>query len=209
MTNLDMKAHWENIYATRPSVRVSWYAEHLEASLSFIERTCRGTNARIIDVGGGASTLIDDLLDRGYTTLTVLDISKAALDAARSRLGERAAVVSWMEADILNISIPADAFDIWHDRAVFHFLTEPEQRQSYIRQVSRALAEGGEFILATFALDGPEKCSGLPTERYDAPKLQAEIGDAFDLLDSERVLHKTPFGTDQVFLYCRFRRKHG
>jgi ubiquinone/menaquinone biosynthesis C-methylase UbiE len=163
-------------------------------------------NATIIDVGGGASTLVDDLLDRGYCALTVLDLSAAALAVARKRLGERAQAVSWVAGDITQVKLPAQAYDIWHDRAVFHFLTGQAEREAYVRAVVHAVKPGGTVIVATFAEDGPERCSGLPVMRYSPDALHAEFGTRFTLLRRKREAHHTPSGTIQRFIYCLCRK---
>jgi SAM-dependent methyltransferase len=160
----------------------------------------------IIDVGGGASTLVDDLLRDGYGALTVLDLSAAALAAAQRRLGRRAREVQWVEADITTVALPLHAYDLWHDRAVFHFLTSPEQRAVYVQAVIRAVKPGGHVIVATFAEDGPTQCSGLPVMRYRADDLHAEFGQPFELLKHEKEAHHTPFGTVQKFVYCYCRK---
>jgi SAM-dependent methyltransferase len=188
---------------------VSWFQEHAEQSLRLIADTGMPPSASVIDVGGGASTLVDDLLARGYSSLTVLDISGAALAAARSRLGNRAAGVRWIEGDITDPALfPADSFDIWHDRAVFHFLTEPADRRAYVRNVLHAVRSGGHVIVSTFAEDGPLQCSGLPVMRYDADALHDEFGAAFELVRHEREAHRTPAGNTQKFLYCYCRVRH-
>src|SRR3546814_229390 len=156
----------------------------------------------IIDVGGGASTLVDDLLVKGHTSLTVLDLSGAALAASQARLGERAQAVAWMVGDITKVELPALAYDLWHDRAVFHFLTAPQERQAYVRTMLHALRPGGFAIIATFADDGPQQCSGLPVTRYSPDELHAQFGDAFTMLRQERQAHHTPFGTVQQFVFC-------
>lgn len=157
-------------------------------------------------MGGGASTLVDDLLDRGYESLTVLDLSRAALATAKSRLGGRAAHVQWMEANILDADLKAQKYDVWHDRAVFHFLTTAEERSTYVEKVFNAVKPGGLVIIATFAEDGPTKCSGLPVMRYNAQELHAEFGAAFQLLGQEKESHLTPGGNEQKFVYCLCRR---
>lgn len=201
------KVHWERIYATRRPTEVSWFQEHAVRSLRLIEGTAVPKSAAIIDVGGGASVLVDDLLEAGYSGVTVLDLSAAALWAARNRLGARAARVSWLEGDITTIRLPAHAFDIWHDRAVFHFLTTAEQRQAYVRQVLCAVKPGGHVIVSTFAEDGPLQCSGLPVMRYSAAGLHAEFGSPFELLRHEREEHHTPTGKTQNFIYCYCRMR--
>lgn len=201
------KEHWNKVYKTRPATEVSWFQEHAERSLHLIESTGAGHDAAIIDVGGGASRLVDDLLDAGYRNLTVLDISAAALAAARERLGFRATNVRWLEADITQAGLSAQSVDIWHDRAVFHFLTTAEERAAYIANVFRAVRPGGFVIMATFAEDGPEQCSGLDVVRYRPDSLHAEFGGAFTLIGHERELHHTPGGKDQAFTYCWCRKE--
>lgn len=199
------KAHWENVYSSKATTGVSWYQEHAAQSLALIDATGADHEAAIIDVGGGASTLVDDLIGRGHNALTVLDLSGAALAAARQRLGARAAGVRWLEADIVHAELPAQAWDVWHDRAVFHFLTDPADRQAYVRQVLHAVKPGGHVIVATFAEDGPTQCSGLPVMRYSHAGLHGQFGPAFNLLRQAREQHQTPFGTVQKFIYCYCR----
>ena len=165
------KTHWEAVYETKAADAVSWYAPHLNASLQYIHRAAPGKDAAIIDVGGGESTLVDDLLAAGYGELTVLDISATALEATQHRLGPTGAAVRWIAADALSADLPAAAFDVWHDRAVFHFLTSDEQRQRYVEQALKALKPGGFAIVGTFGPQGPDKCSGLPVARYSADEL--------------------------------------
>jgi SAM-dependent methyltransferase len=201
--------HWNRIYSTQPTDAVSWFQQHATHSLRLIEHTHVPRSASIIDVGGGASTLVDDLLDAGYEHITVLDLSAAALEAARARLGARAEKVQWLVADITQVALPHHTYDLWHDRAVFHFLTTPEERQAYVRAVLHALKPGGHIIVATFAEDGPEKCSGLPVVRYSPDQLHAEFGEPFTLLEHEKEAHETPFGTVQQFTWCYCRKGAG
>lgn len=203
---MNRKQHWEQVYATKASDSVSWFQEHAEHSLRIIRHTGLGKDAAIIDVGGGTSTLVDDLLAEGYADLTVLDLSAAALAVARQRLGKLADSAHWIEGDITRATFPLHRFDIWHDRAVFHFLTDPADRHAYVEQVMRAVRPGGHVIVATFAEDGPEKCSGLPVMRYHPESLHAEFGDAFLLTGHEKEAHHTPFGTVQQFVYCYCRK---
>jgi len=202
---MDPKEHWENVYGTKAANAVSWYRAHLETSLALIERAAPEHSAAIIDVGGGASTLVDDLLARGYKNLTVLDISQAALDVARKRLGSASQRVHWLAGDVTEVSLPAQAYDVWHDRAVFHFLIAPEQRAAYVQQALHATKRGGHVIVSTFGPEGPVKCSGLDVMRYDAEALHAEFGARFRLVESSKELHQTPFGTTQQFLSCYCR----
>lgn len=203
---MQSKQHWEHIYTTKPTDGVSWYQPHAQQSLRLIRDTGLPLTAAIIDVGGGASMLVDDLLDAGYSALTVLDLSAAALAAAKTRLGTRSAAVRWLEADILDAKLPKHGFDVWHDRAVFHFLTSAAERHAYVRAVLRAVKPGGHVIVATFAEDGPEQCSGLPVRRYRAGELHAEFGEPFLLLRHEKEAHQTPAGGVQQFVYCYCRK---
>jgi len=198
--------HWDRIYdAKRPS-ELSWFQEHAGLSLKLICEANIPKQSAIIDVGGGASILVDELLDRNYKNITVLDISKSALAAARRRLGHRAANVHWLQADILKLKLPENAYDLWHDRAVFHFLTAPGERDLYVRAVLRAVKPGGLVIVATFAEDGPEMCSGLPVMRYTAKQLHSEFGNAFEMISHQREFHHTPAGKVQPFVYCLCRK---
>lgn len=202
---MDAKTHWEKVYATKAPDAVSWYRAHLETSIALIERAAESRSASIIDIGGGESTLVDDLLLRGYTALTVLDVSQTAIEVTKKRLGTAAEQVRWVIGDILESDLEAHAYHLWHDRAVFHFLTTPEQRLAYIRQVTRAVKRGGHVIVSTFGPEGPTKCSGLEVMRYDAEALHGEFGGEFRLVESSKELHRTPFGTTQQFLYCYCR----
>ena len=199
---MDRRSHWENIYRTKLATQVSWYQVHAKRSLDLIQRVSPPADGAIIDVGGGASTLIDDLLDAGYHDLTVLDLSAAALAIARRRLGTRADTVRWVEADVLDASLPKTGYSVWHDRAAFHFLTAPADRARYVAQVRRAVRPGGFVLVATFADDGPTRCSGLEVARYTPEALHAEFGAPFQLMASEREEHVTPAGIRQAFIYC-------
>ena len=201
------KTHWEAVYAQRTPDSVSWFQPHAEHSLELIARAGLTRDAAIIDVGGGASTLADDLLARGYHDLTVLDLSAAALAAAQVRLGDDARRVSWVEADITAVDLPRQRYDLWHDRAVFHFLIRPEQRAAYRAALAAGLADDGAAIIATFAPDGPETCSGLAVERYDARGLADAIGPGFRLEADWREEHTTPWGAVQAFTWCLLRRR--
>jgi 2-polyprenyl-3-methyl-5-hydroxy-6-metoxy-1,4-benzoquinol methylase len=203
---MQSKEHWEGVYSAKPADGLSWFQEHAQQSLRLIKATGVPPTAQIIDVGGGASTLIDDLVASNYEAVTVLDLSGAALEKAKARLGERARKVRWLEADITQVELSHHAYDVWHDRAVFHFLTEVEERQAYVAQVLHALKPGGHIIVATFAEDGPLQCSGLPVVRYSAEALHAEFGAPFQLIEHHREEHQTPFGTKQKFVYCYCRR---
>lgn len=199
---MDAEAHWQRVYATKTPEQVSWFRPHLETSLSLIERATRDHTARIIDVGGGESTLADDLLARGWRNLTVLDISQIAIDVTKSRLGAIADTVIWIVGDMMNADLPADAYDVWHDRAVFHFLTDAADRAMYVERVRQAVKPGGHVIIGAFGPDGPTRCSGLDVRRYDAESMHHEFGKNFYLVDSLKELHQTPFGTTQQFVYC-------
>ena len=199
---MDVKTHWEKIYSTKTPDQVSWYRPHLETSMALIKRAAIDRRASIIDVGGGESTLVDDLLEQEFQNITVLDVSQAAIDVNKARLGERAKEVHWIVADITRVDLEAQAYDVWHDRAVFHFLTSPQQRADYVRQVAQSVRSGGYVIVSTFGPDGPTKCSGLDVVRYDADSLHEEFGARFRLVESSKEIHQTPFGTTQQFLYC-------
>lgn len=202
---MDSKGHWENVYTAKTPDSVSWFQPHAAKSLNLIRSLCIDKSANIIDVGGGASTLVDDLLNEGYAHLSVLDLSAAALSIARSRLGEAASQVKWLQADVTQLEIETHSVDVWHDRAVFHFLTTQMDRDRYVASVLKAVKPGGYVIVATFAEDGPEQCSGLPVRRYAANQLHSQFGAPFELLGHEKETHKTPFGTEQSFIYCYCR----
>jgi len=204
---MQSKEHWEQVYTTKSESGVSWFQEHARQSIELIACTGVSKDASIIDVGGGASTLVDDLLSEGYRQVTVLDLSDAALAASRARLGELATGVTWLAGDITKLELPRHAYDVWHDRAVFHFLTTREEREAYVNAALRTVKPGGHVIVATFAEDGPDKCSGLPVMRYSADGLHAEFGAPFALLQQEREEHLTPFGTVQKFIYCLCRKE--
>lgn len=197
--------HWEKVYASKAPDTVSWYRPHLDVSMSFIERAAASPSASIIDVGCGESTLVDDLLERGYENITLLDVSAKALDVTRQRLGRAVEHVRWVEGDVTTADLPAHCFDIWHDRAVFHFLTRPEDRLRYVRQVLHAMRIGGHVIVGAFGPEGPLKCSGLDVVRYEASALHHEFGSPFRLVESTKELHVTPWGAPQQFLYCYCR----
>jgi ubiquinone/menaquinone biosynthesis C-methylase UbiE len=202
---MTQKEHWEGIYRLKSPTEVSWYQPEARLSLELIRRVTPDLDAPIIDVGGGASTLVDGLLDSGYRNVTVLDLSEAALDNARQRLGARSERVTWIASDILEVTLPKGGYAIWHDRAVFHFLTNNEDRKRYVAQTSRAVREKGHVIVASFAPDGPQRCSGLEVVRYSPSTMHAEFGEGFQLLDSRREDHHTPGGATQAFVYCLCR----
>ncbi|GLH71925.1 hypothetical protein GETHLI_04270 [Geothrix limicola] len=198
------KEHWEHIHATKGDA-VSWYQPASTESSRLIRACGLPVGATVLDVGAGASVLVDELLEAGFRP-TLLDIAESAFVRVRERLGARASEVAFLVGDITAIDLPKSQFDLWHDRAVFHFLTEPEQRQAYVQALKKALRPGGFVVLGGFAPDGPEKCSGLPVCRYDAQGFADQLGEGFDLLEASRELHPTPFGTLQAFQYARFRR---
>ena len=199
---MELKSHWEQVYTTKSAEAVSWYQPHATLSLDLICRLAQDKSTSIVDVGGGASNLVDDLLAHGMTDVGVLDISSAALNVARQRLGEQAGRVHWMEGDITIIELEKASIDIWHDRAVFHFLTDPADREAYVAQVRHAVRPGGHVIVAAFGPDGPLQCSGLPVMRYAPDALHAEFGGAFELLEHVKEDHLTPSGLVQHFVYC-------
>jgi len=198
----DPASHWDNVYRTKRSDEVSWYRAHLELSLRLIEEAAPDRSAHIIDVGGGESTLVDDLLAHGYRNVDVLDISPTAIAVARARLGPDADRVRWLCGDVTTLPLPRAAFDVWHDRAVFHFLTSAEARAAYVRRVVDAVRPAGHVIVATFGPEGPTQCSGLDVVRYGPEQLHAEFGQRFRLVRHLTELHHTPAGRVQQFVYC-------
>jgi len=203
---MSQKDHWEQIYAIKPTDKLGWYTPHLSTSLHWIEALGLERDAPIIDVGGGASTLVDDLLDAGYRSLTVLDLSDKALAAAQARLRDKAKRVTWLVGDVSSVELPRYHYALWHDRAVFHFLTAAEQRQKYRDTLTHALKPGGHLLIGTFAPDAPPKCSGLPVRRYSAEQLENALGEVFELQRHQKELHITPAGVEQMYLYCLFRK---
>lgn len=197
--------HWDTVYSTRKADAVSWFQPHAQLSLDIIARIGGDRPSSLIDVGGGASTLVDDLLAKGWDDVTVLDLSRAALEVARERLGERADRARWLAGDVTRTQLPRARFDIWHDRAVFHFLTDPADRAAYVAQVRHAVRPGGHVIVAAFGLDGPSHCSGLPVMRFSEDSLHAEFGGEFELLEHLDEAHRTPSGSIQHFVYCHCR----
>lgn len=200
------KEHWERVYSTKAIDAVSWFQEHAEDSLRLVRKTGIAKSAAIIDVGGGASTFVDDLIADGYRNITVLDISGAALTLAKQRVGTNADRVRWIEADIAATSLADETYALWHDRAVFHFLTESDDRRIYVETMSCAVKPGGHVIVATFAEDGPTRCSGLPVIRYSAAELNAAFGESFRLIEHAKAPHQTPSGAIQQFNFCHFRK---
>ncbi|MCK1453567.1 class I SAM-dependent methyltransferase [Bradyrhizobium sp. 35] len=206
MNDLDRQAHWQSVYATKAEREVSWFQEDPAPSLDLIAEAGISANAGIIDVGGGASRLVDGLLERGFSRIAILDLSAEALEAAKERLGPRGDAVAWIVADVTTWN-PPDTYDLWHDRAAFHFLTDPADREAYVACLKKAVRPGGHVIIATFAPDGPERCSGLPIVRYDPEALSATLGPYFDLVGSRRHDHVTPGGNTQRFQFSRFLRR--
>ena len=199
---MNVEAHWETVFRTKAPDAVSWYRPHLEVSLGLIARCAPEPCASIIDVGAGESTLVDDLLAAGYQAITILDVSKTAIEATKTRLGPSAERVRWIVGDVTQVSLSPQAFDVWHDRAVFHFLVDPAQRHAYVRSVLSAVRPGGYVIVSAFGPEGPTKCSGLEVMRYDAEALHREFGRRFRIEESSKELHHTPWGTAQQFVYC-------
>ncbi len=205
---MDAKAHWEGVYARKLPTEVSWYQPRPARSLALFERCGLNVGSTVIDVGGGDATLVDALLERGLRSVTVLDISATALARARARLGERAGEVTWLEADITRAELPRQAYDFWHDRAVFHFLGDPADRRRYVERATASLRPGGTLVIATFAPDGPQRCSGLDVVRYGPEDLAREFGEAsFELVDDCAETHRTPSGAEQRFTYAVLRRR--
>jgi SAM-dependent methyltransferase len=200
------RGHWEDVYTAKTETAVSWYQRHSVRSLELIERAAPDHGAAVIDVGGGVSTLVDDLIGRGFTDLTVLDIAPAALQRSKARLGKTAAKVTWIVGDITHWT-PPGTWNVWHDRAVFHFLTERSQQDAYIAAFTAATRPGATAIFATFALDGPEKCSGLLVQRYSPETLARRLGPAFALTGQASETHTTPWGSEQHFSYAVLRRR--
>lgn len=205
MTGSD-KAHWENVYSTKASDSVSWFQGLPTPSLAALDMLGAHVDQSLIDIGGGASNLVDVLLQRGWPDLSVLDLSKAALSESKRRLGDLATGVDWIVGDITQW-IPSRRYDIWHDRAVFHFLTNADDRAAYAKRLSDGLTTSGALIIATFAPSGPERCSGLPVQRYDAEGLAVELGSSFEPVDDWTENHVTPSGSRQAFTWCVFRKR--
>lgn len=203
---MDTKNHWETIYNQKRPSEVSWYKPRLDTSLRLLADAGLQPSSRIIDVGGGASTLVDDLLKLKVSAITVLDVSGQALTASRARLGQQGDAVEWIEADVTCVKLPSEFYDLWHDRAVFHFLARPEDRCRYIKAMTEALKPTGQLIMATFSLQGPARCSGLDVVRYNPQTLQAELGNGFQFVEALGEEHRTPLDTVQRFIYCRFRK---
>jgi len=208
MAETNRKTHWETVYTNKGENEVSWFQDDPAPSLELIDLARPTKESHIVDIGGGASRLVDKLLARGFVHVSVLDISAAALDVAQARLGARASSVEWIVADVTTWH-STQQFDIWHDRAAFHFLVAPADRAAYIARMKQALRPGGHAIIATFAIDGPEKCSGLPVNRYDPAELARELGEGVVLIESRRHDHATPWNSKQRFQFSLFRRQGG
>lgn len=206
MTTSERQSHWQDVYLNKGEQQVSWTQFDPQPSLGLIEKFSGNRNASIVDIGGGASRLVDALVMDGYAAITVLDLSEAALQAAKARLGEKGASVQWIAADATAWQ-PPQPFDIWHDRAAFHFLVEEHDRAAYIDRLHAGVKPGGHAIIATFAPDGPEKCSGLPVQRYSPESLAKTIGNAFDLVEHQLHRHVTPWGAVQSFQFSVLRRR--
>lgn len=204
---MDQKEHWEHVYQSKPTDRVGWYEPHLQTSLAWIRELGLDKHAPIIDVGGGASTLIDDLLRDGLRAITVLDISEAALTQIRQRIGKKANDVTWLAGDITTVELPVRKYALWHDRAMFHFLTSPEEQRRYRDNLLATLQPAGHLIIGTFAPEAPPICSGLPVQRYDEKLLAATLGSDLELIRHHKELHITPGGVEQMYLYCQFQRQ--
>lgn len=202
---VEKQAHWQNVYQTKGERDVSWFEESPTISLKLIRATGVGLDASIVDIGGGSSRLVDALVGEGFQSVTVLDLSEKAPTTSRQRLGANAAQISWIVADVTTWQ-PTQTFDVWHDRAAFHFLTEPRDRMAYVTNVRQAVRPDGHVIIGTFALDGPERCSGLPVARHDAASIGKVLGQSFRLIETRRHDHETPSGAVQRFQFNRFQR---
>lgn len=202
---MDRVQHWEKVYQTKRCTEVSWYEPDPKQSLDLVLQVAGASRGRVIDIGGGQSFLVDRLLDAGFSHVAVLDISQTAIEATKARLGDRASQVEWIVADITHRDSLGE-FDVWHDRAVFHFLTDPDDRSHYVELLKRSLPIGGHFVVGTFAKGGPERCSGLPICQYDAARMQAELGPSFEPVECSEYLHTTPTGKPQQFFFGVYKR---
>ncbi|HQQ95219.1 MAG TPA: class I SAM-dependent methyltransferase [Bacteroidia bacterium] len=203
MNSVERKAHWEKIYQNKALHEVSWYQAHPVTSLEFIREFNLAKNARIIDVGGGDSLLVDHLLELGYTNLTVLDISESAIERAKIRLGEKAERIKWIVHDAA-VFRPDDPYDLWHDRAAFHFLQQEDDIEAYLKNIQAGLAKDGKLVIGTFSEDGPNSCSGVPVRQYSENSMGSLLGRFFKKLKCIHTEHKTPFNTIQNFIFCSF-----
>jgi SAM-dependent methyltransferase len=208
MNDTSRREHWEHVYTTKGESEVSWFQENPAPSLELMTFAGATPRSAVIDIGGGASRFVDALVGMSFQAVTVLDLSEAAIAVAKARLGGRANQVKWVVADVTTWE-PQQVYDLWHDRAAFHFLTEEHDRTAYVARLSKAVKRGGHAIIATFAPDGPERCSGLPVVRYDAESLGRVLGDAFELVETRRHEHMTPWGSEQRFQFSVFRRAPG
>lgn len=206
---MNSKHHWESVYQRKSADQVSWFRPHLEDSLYYIQAAAPDPHAAIIDVGCGEATLVDDLLALGYDDITVLDISESAIETAKRRLADVSSRVKWCVGDITQAMLPGHYYAVWHDRAVFHFLVDPDSRAAYVRQLRHSLVPGGHVVMATFGPEGPTRCSGLDAVRYSASQLSEQFGSSFELLSDHLEVHETPTGSPQQFLYTHFRHKDG
>ena len=203
---MNQKDHWQQVYSMKLTEKLGWYKPHLQTSLNWIKELSLAAEAPIIDVGGGPATLVDDLLGTGYQSITVLDISEKALCSVRERLGKKANMVTWINSDITSVILPSHYYELWHDRAVFHFLTEVDQQWKYRENLLKALKPCGHLIIGTFASEAPPKCSGLPVQRYNLKQLTDTLGAEFELVRHHKEKHLTPGGVVQMYLYCHFQR---
>ncbi len=205
--NTAPQTHWNAVYREKKEAQTSWFRAHLDESLRLIDSLNLPRDAALLDVGGGRATLVDDLLQRGFTDVGVLDISATALDEARTRLGAAGADVNWIAGDVTEVELPAARYALWHDRAVFHFLVDKIARDRYVRQISRVVRRGGHAVIGAFAADGPERCSGLPVARYDADTLAAQFAPTLEKVAASRELHRTPWNSEQAFTYVVLSRR--
>ncbi len=204
--NSDRNEHWQEVYATRPVNRLGWYRPRLDTSLLWISALDLPRDVPLIDVGCGASTLVDDLLDAGFSAITALDVSENALEVLQQRLGDKAATVDWIAADVTDVELPVARYQLWHDRAVLHFLVDPDERERYRQQLTSALHPGGHVIIGVFSPEAPPRCSGLPVHRYALNDLLDFLGDGFELVQHTNELHITPGGVEQAYIYCHFTK---
>jgi len=206
LNKLDIKEHWEQVYSTKPANCLGWYEPHLQISMTWLKELGLDKDIQIIDIGSGASTFVDDLFLEGYQNITILDISKTALSVTRERLHSLAKQPLFLEGDITSINLPTNKYNVWHDRAVFHFLTEQKQQRSYLNNLHDGLKPGGHLVIGTFAPEAPPKCSGLPVQRYSLETLENTLGVEYRLEQHCKQLHITPGGVEQIYLYCQFRK---